>query len=154
VIFGVWDIGYYAWLWVFSGWPPSVGTWDLLFLIPAPWAGPVWEPIVVSAALIGFGLACAGRLRAGGSVRFGRRHLGALLAGGAIVIVSFLLNAGPVLEGGTPTDYSILASVIGIGSTATIGPRLERSSLVPLRPHLVQLPRPRDAAQLAPPGVS
>ena len=26
VVFGIWDIGYYAWLWVFSGWPPSVGT--------------------------------------------------------------------------------------------------------------------------------
>jgi hypothetical protein len=103
VIFGVWDICYYAWLWVFSGWPPSVHTWDLLFLIPAPWAGPVWAPIVVSAALIGFGLACAGRLRAGGSVRLGRRHLGALLAGGAIVIVSFLLNAGLVLSGASLT---------------------------------------------------
>ncbi len=95
VVFGTWDIGYYAWLWVFSGWPPSLGTWDLLFLLPAPWAGPVWAPIAVSAALIGFGLACAGRLRAGLSVRFDRRHLGALLLGGAIVIVSFLTNAGP-----------------------------------------------------------
>jgi hypothetical protein len=59
VIFGVWDIGYYAWLWVLAGWPPSLHSWDLLFLIPAPWAGPVWAPIVVSFGLIGFGLACA-----------------------------------------------------------------------------------------------
>lgn len=120
VIFGIWDIGYYGWLWVFSGWPPSVHTWDLLFLIPAPWAGPVWAPIVVSAALIGFGLACAGRLRAGGSVRFGRRHLGALLAGGAIVIISFLLNAGLVLSGGTPTDFAwpIFGAGMAIGVIA------------------------------------
>src|SRR5664279_1466726 len=26
VIFGAWDIGYYAWLHVFSGWPPTVET--------------------------------------------------------------------------------------------------------------------------------
>jgi len=120
VVFGVWDIGYYAWLWVFSGWPPSVGTWDLLFLLPAPWAGPVWAPIAVSAALIGFGLACAGRLRSGGSVRFDRRHLGALLLGGAIVIASFLTNARLVLDGGTPTAFAwpIFAVGMGIGIAA------------------------------------
>jgi hypothetical protein len=120
VVFGVWDIGYYAWLWVFSGWPPSVGTWDLLFLLPAPWAGPVWAPIAVSAALIGFGLACAGRLGAGRSVRFGRRHLGWLLLGGAIIIASFLLNAGLVLSGGTPTEFAwpIFLAGLAIGMAA------------------------------------
>jgi len=120
VIFGIWDIGYYVGLWAFSGWPPSLGTWDLLFLLPAPWAGPVWAPVVVSVALIGFGLACAGRLRAGLPVRFGRRHLGALLAGGAIVIVSFLTNAGLVLDGHTPTDFAwpIFAAGMAIGMTA------------------------------------
>jgi hypothetical protein len=120
VVFGIWDIGYYAWLWVLSGWPPSVGTWDLLFLLPAPWAGPVWAPIAVSAALIGFGLACAGRLRSGTSMRFGRRHLGALLLGGTIIIASFLLNAGLVLEGGTPSEFAwpIFLSGLGIGMVA------------------------------------
>ena len=120
VVFGTWDIGYYGWLWVFSGWPPSLGTWDLLFLLPAPWAGPVWAPIAVSAALIGFGLACAGRLRAGLSVRFGRRHLGALLLGGAIVIASFLTNAGLVLDGGTPTSFAwpIFVADMAIGMAA------------------------------------
>jgi hypothetical protein len=120
VLFGVWDIGYYAWLWVFSGWPSSVHTWDLLFLLPAPWAGPVWAPIVVSLALIGFGLACAGRLRSGASVRFDRRHLGALLAGGAIIVASFLLNAALVLEGGTPTDFAwpIFLAGMAIGMAA------------------------------------
>src|SRR3990170_5193809 len=120
VVFGVWDIGYYAFLWVFSGWPPSLGTWDLLFLLPAPWAGPVWAPIAVSAGLIGFGLACAGRLRSGGSVRFGKRHLGALLLGGAVIIASFLTNAGLVLDGGTPTSFAwpIFAVGMGIGMGA------------------------------------
>lgn len=120
VVFGIWDIGYYGWLWVFSGWPPSVGTWDLLFLLPAPWAGPVWAPIAVSVALIGFGLACAGRLRSGGSVRLGRRHLGALLLGGGIIIASFLLNAGVVLGGGTPTSFAwpIFVAGMGIGMAA------------------------------------
>ena len=132
VVFGIWDIGYYAWLWVFSGWPPSLGTWDLLFLLPAPWAGPVWAPIAVSAGLIGFGLACAGRLRAGASVRFDRRHLGALLLGGAIIIASFLTNGGLVLDGGTPTSFAwpIFAVGMGIGMGAAgmaLRPRAPRA---------------------------
>ena len=132
VVFGIWDIGYYAFLWVFSGWPPSLGTWDLLFLLPAPWAGPVGAPIAVSAGLIGFGLACAGRLRSGGSVRFGKRHLGALLLGGAVVIASFLTNAGLVLDGGTPTSFAwpIFAVGMGIGMGAAgmaLRPRAPRA---------------------------
>jgi hypothetical protein len=132
VVFGIWDIGYYGWLWVFSGWPPSVGTWDLLFLLPAPWAGPVWAPIAVSAALIGFGLTCAGRLRSGGSLRFSRGHLGVLLLGGAIIIASFLLNAGVVLDGGTPTSFAwpIFVAGMGIGMAA---------AWVALRPREVNL---------------
>ena len=120
VVFGVWDIGYYAFLWLFIGWPPSVGTWDILFLLPAPWAGPVWAPIAVSLALIGFGLACAGRLRSGASIRFGRRHLWVLLLGGAIIIASFLLNAGLVLEGGIPTTFAwpIFVAGLAIGVAA------------------------------------
>lgn len=105
VVFGIWDIGYYAWLWVFSGWPPSVATWDLLFLLPVPWAGPVWAPVAVSAGLVVFGLVFAGRLRSGSGVRLGRSGLAALLGAGAIVIVSFILNAEVVLAGGTPTSF-------------------------------------------------
>ena len=74
VAFGTWDIVYYAWLWAFIGWPSSPATWDLLFLIPVPWTGPVWAPVAVSLALVGFGLAAAARLRAGRVVRVGRRR--------------------------------------------------------------------------------
>ncbi len=120
VVFGIWDIGYYGWLWVFSGWPPTLGTWDLLFLLPLPWTGPVWAPIAVSVALTGFGLAYAGRLRSGGSLRFSRRHLGALLLAGAIIVASFQLNAGVVLGGGIPTSFAwpIFLAGMGIGMGA------------------------------------
>ncbi len=105
VAFGTWDILYYGWLWVFIGWPPSLGTWDLLFLIPVPWTGPVWAPVAVSLALVGFGLGAAHRLRAGRPVRAGRAQVAAGVAGGLIVIVSFCWNAPLVLDGGVPTDF-------------------------------------------------
>jgi hypothetical protein len=124
VIFGIWDIGYYFWLWVFSGWPTSLATWDLLFLIPVPWAGPVWAPVAVSVALVAFGLALAGRYRAGLRARAGAAALGALVAGGVIVVASFVLNAGVVLEGGTPTDFAwpvfFAGMGIGVASAVTI----------------------------------
>jgi hypothetical protein len=117
VVFGVWDIGYYFWLWVFSGWPESLLTWDLLFLIPAPWAGPVWAPMAVSLALVGFGLAMAGRYRAGLAPTAGVGPLAGLVVGGAVVVVSFLTNAALVLDAGVPTDFAwpIFAAGMGIG---------------------------------------
>lgn len=64
VSFGVWDLFYYAWLWILLGWPPSLFTWDVLFLIPVPWIGPVLAPVVVSIALVGAGYCCCAKWRA------------------------------------------------------------------------------------------
>lgn len=47
--FAVWDIFYYAGLWLTVGWPPSLWAPDVLFLIPVPWTAQVWFPILVSA---------------------------------------------------------------------------------------------------------
>ena len=126
VVFGIWDIGYYAWLWVFIGWPPSVGTWDLLFLLPVPWAGPVWAPMAVSAGLIAFGLVYAGRLRTGARVRLGRGSLGTLLIGGSMVVLSFVLNAGVVLTGGVPSTFAWPVFVAGIGIGIAVAARALR----------------------------
>ena len=53
--FGVWDIFYYIWLYVFIQWPKSLFEWDILFLIPLPWWGPVISPILISILLISIG---------------------------------------------------------------------------------------------------
>jgi hypothetical protein len=50
--FGIWDIFYYFWLYVFIQWPKSLFEWDILFLIPLPWWGPVITPILISILLI------------------------------------------------------------------------------------------------------
>ncbi len=105
VAFGAWDVGYYAFLWAFIGWPSSLGTWDLLFLIPVPWTGPVWAPVVISLALVGFGLAAARRIRVGRSLRAGRVQVAAGIAGGLLVVLSFTMDAGRVLDGAIPTDF-------------------------------------------------
>lgn len=50
--FAIWDIFYYVFLKVFLDWPPSFFTWDILFLIPVPWVGPVIAPVLVSLTMI------------------------------------------------------------------------------------------------------
>lgn len=50
--FGVWDIFYYVWLYVLLRWPSSLGTRDLLFLMPGEWWAPVWEPLLASCVFI------------------------------------------------------------------------------------------------------
>ncbi len=52
IAFGVWDIFYYIWLYVFIQWPKSLFEWDILFLIPVPWWAPVITPILISLLLI------------------------------------------------------------------------------------------------------
>lgn len=92
VVFGTWDILYYAGLRLAIGWPPSLDTWDVLFLVPTPWVGPVWAPLIVSLALVVAGLAAARRVRAGLSIAVGPWRAAATLAGGALVILAFLLE--------------------------------------------------------------
>lgn len=52
--FAFWDLIYYVSLYVLIKWPPSLGSMDVLFLIPAPWIAPVWFPVGISTATIVF----------------------------------------------------------------------------------------------------
>lgn len=99
---------------MFSGWPPSLDTPDLLFLIPVPWVGPVWSPVAISVALVGFGLATAGLERAGRTVALDRRHWAAGLGGGLLVILSWTVDAGRLIDGGLPGPYAWPISAAGM----------------------------------------
>ena len=46
--FAIWDIFYYLSLRLTVGWPSSLKTPDVLFLIPIPWISQVWFPLTVS----------------------------------------------------------------------------------------------------------
>lgn len=55
IAFGVWDIAYYVFLRPLTGWPRSVLDWDLLFLIPLPWWGPVLAPVCIALLMAAYG---------------------------------------------------------------------------------------------------
>ena len=55
IAFGVWDIFYYVFLRCMCAWPHSLLDWDILFLIPLPWWGPVLAPVLIAALMIVWG---------------------------------------------------------------------------------------------------
>jgi len=52
VAFGVWDIFYYVFLGTIGDWPRSLLDWDILFLLPLPWWGPVLAPVSIAVLMI------------------------------------------------------------------------------------------------------
>lgn len=105
ILFGVWDILYYVFLKLLIGWPASLLTWDLLFLIPVPWASPVLAPILISLLMIATGIGIR-RLAADGMAwRCSRMGLVALLLGTALVLWSFWFEWRQLMNGGIPTVY-------------------------------------------------
>jgi len=120
VAFGIWDIGYYVWLWVFIGWPTKFTTFDLLFLLPVPWVAPIWAPIIVSLALIVAGLIVARRLRLGELLLVRGREAALLLGGGLMVIYSFTIDARWILAGGIPSSFAWPIFVLGM-AIAVVG---------------------------------
>ena len=53
--FGAWDIFYYVFLRLISGWPRTLLDWDILFLLPLPWWGPVLAPVSIALVMIIWG---------------------------------------------------------------------------------------------------
>ncbi len=105
ISFAVWDITYYIFLKLILGWPESLFTWDILFLLPYPWVGPVWAPLVVSIGLIygGVGLlqADSHHQNLGLSLKF---WLFEFLMGLGIII-SFLIPGRSVIQQTIPENY-------------------------------------------------
>ncbi len=120
--FGVWDLTYYLSLWLLTGWPASLRTWDVLFLIPVPWAAPVLAPSLVAATMILAGSIVFVEEGKGWPFRVSRREWLAIVAGGLILIASFCWDWRNIAAGGLPNPFAwSLYSVglsIGVGGFA------------------------------------
>jgi hypothetical protein len=115
VAFGTWDLFFYVFLKVLIGWPATLLTWDVLFLIPVPWAAPVLAPVVVSLTIIGGGLMALRR-----TVHMRPLHWCGLTLGSLLILVSFMWDFGNITAGGLPHPFAwplfAAGEALGVGA--------------------------------------
>ncbi len=137
IAFGTWDITFYVFLRMLLHWPGSLFTWDILFLIPVPWVGPVLAPVLVSAAMIGAGIWHFHARAEGAPVRIGAAHWFGILGGAAIIILAFAIDCRNIMAGGMPGRFHWEVFLIGLCLAilaylgAAVGPRRRAGAAIP-----------------------
>ncbi len=120
--FGVWDLTYYLFLKLLIGWPESVWTWDVLFLIPVPWAAPVLAPAFVAATMILAGSIVIAEEAKGRPFRVSRWDWLAIVGGGLILIAAFCWDWRQIAAGGMPGPFPwplfLAGEAVGLGGFA------------------------------------
>ena len=119
-IFAIWDIFYYVWLKVLLDWPASVMDWDILFLIPMAWAGPVLAPVLISITLVLFAMVilyrdCCGRPLKASLIDW----LGFILAG-LVIVISFCIAGLHIAEKDFRSHFYWLVFGLGYASAVAI----------------------------------
>jgi hypothetical protein len=90
--FGVWDIFYYVALKLLIGWPASLLTWDLLFLIPVSWLSPVLAPVICSVTMIVMAVLITGKEEKGFTIVSRPVDWILIAAGAAIILFTFMVD--------------------------------------------------------------
>lgn len=90
--FAVWDIFYYVFLYFFLGWPASLLEWDILFLIPLPWFGPVLAPVIVSLNMIGLSVITSYFVQKRVKAGFKWGEISLMIVGCLVIIGSFIAD--------------------------------------------------------------
>jgi hypothetical protein len=89
IAFGAWDILYYVFLIPMSGWPQSLFDWDILFLIPLPW----WGPVLIATLMIIGGTLISQFDQPGRPLWPGRTALALNFIGIGLALYVFMANA-------------------------------------------------------------
>jgi hypothetical protein len=148
IAFGVWDILYYVFLRVLTGWPRTLLDWDVLFLIPLPWWGPVLAPMCIAALMVVWGTLVTQGEPPDQPLRAGGRIWAITLAGVALALYVFMADALRALGRGQgadalrellPTTFNwplfLLALALMAAPIADVGWQLwTRRRLTPLTP--------------------
>lgn len=88
--FAIWDIFYYVFLYALLGWPQNLLIWDVLFLVPVTWVGPVLAPVINSVTMIFLAAITVFYTEKFQSCRYGYLVWILLIAGSLVVIGSYV----------------------------------------------------------------
>jgi len=108
VAFGVWDIFYYVFLKLMCGWPNSLLDWDILFLLPLPWWGPVIAPVSIALLMILWGTLASQFQRTPGHWLSNWRVWVLNSVGVALALYVFMADAIRVSSGGVDALRNLL----------------------------------------------
>ncbi len=125
IAFGAWDIFYYVFLRLISGWPRTLLDWDILFLLPLPWWGPVLAPVSIALVMILWGT-----LATQSDDACDRRPLGWAFGwlGIVLALAVFMIDAWRALPDGRdavlqvlPDDVQLAAVLGGLAADGVTG---------------------------------
>lgn len=109
--FAVWDIFYYIWLKLLLNWPTSLLTWDILFLIPVPWVGPVLAPVVCSLTMILLAAIIIYLQKKDNSFRIKAIEWAMMIVGVIIILISFMWDyASIIIKDGLLSKFWVLTN--------------------------------------------
>ena len=109
--FAIWDIFYYVFLKLALDWPASLITWDVLFLIPWPWAGQVIAPVICSLIMIVMAIFVINFEDAGKKVRVSAGEWAFFIVGMILTLYTWLYDYGKlIIGGGFAKDFFTLAN--------------------------------------------
>jgi hypothetical protein len=100
--FGLWDIAYYGWLRVLIDWPQTLLDWDILFLIPLRWWGPVLSPMLIAGLICTTAVLAVMQMERGRRPRITHARVGIALSGTVLALVVFMSDALRALVAGRP----------------------------------------------------
>ena len=105
IAFGAWDIFYYVFLRIMAGWPRTLLDWDILFLLPLPWWGPVLAPVSIALLMMLWGTLATQSADAAAEARW-TWALG--WTGIALALGIFMIDAWRALPGGREAVLRVL----------------------------------------------
>lgn len=114
LLLGVTGWSFYFWLKVLMGWPHSPSDWDLIFIVPLPWVGPVWAALAAYTAMVVatgwfFWSEAAGR-----PLRAGPVGWLLLLTGSLVTAVPFCWDYQHIVAGGYPRPFNTALLAVGL----------------------------------------
>ena len=103
--FGIWDIFYYVFLKIFLDWPAGLLDWDILFLIPSTWIGPVLAPVLCSLVMLVMAGLNLHADRKGFDARYNFKEWSLILGGSLVIFYTYIRDyAALVLTNGLLTS--------------------------------------------------